>query len=59
MKNWKVTFEIYSDKGHELKSVNVIAGNKKLAMTRAMMEINKLKEYAELFKKVQSIEEVS
>ena len=58
MKRWKVTFEVYRDLGHELKTINVEAGTKKLAATRAMISINKIEGYSELFKKIQNIEEV-
>ena len=58
MKHWKVTFEVYRDAGNELKTIDVEAGTKKLAATRAMIAINKIEGYGDLFKKIQNIEEV-
>lgn len=59
MKHWLVKFEVYGNDKHSFKDVEVEAGTKKLAMIRAMGEINKLDGYSELFKKVLSIEEVA
>lgn len=59
MKRWKVLFEVYRGTNREIKSVVVEAGTKKLAITRAMMAINKLDGYSDLFKKVYSIEEAA
>ena len=59
MKNWKVVFEIFGGKKNETRTINVEAGNKKLAMTRAMMAINKIPELNGLFKKVIRIEEAA
>lgn len=58
MKKWKVVFEIYGNANTEFKSIIVEAGNKKIAMTRAMMELNKTPGYSDMFKKVNRIEEV-
>jgi len=62
MKKYKVTFEVFrnsgSDRKTERKTIEVEAGNKKLAMTRAMMEIGKIPGYSELYKQVAGIEEV-
>ena len=58
MKHWRVTFEVYRETGHELKTIDVEAGTKKLAATRAMISINKIDGYSELFKKIHNIEEV-
>lgn len=58
MKKWKVVFEVYRDAGKEFRDVIIEAGNKKIAMMRAMSEINKIAGYSELFKKVNRIEEV-
>lgn len=59
MKKWKVVFEVYREGGKEIKDIIIEAGNKKIAMMRAMAEINKLSGYSELFKKVNRIEEVA
>lgn len=59
MRRWKVLFEVYHGSNREIKSIEVEAGTKKLAMTRAMLEINKLDGYSNLFKKVYSIEEAA
>lgn len=59
MKKYRVIFEVFSGgSSPEIKSVEVEAGNKKLALARGMMEINKLPGYSDLFKKVRNIEEV-
>lgn len=57
MKNWRVIFEVYKNGIREMKSFVVEGGTKKIAMLRAMSEINKLDGYSDLFKKVYSIEE--
>ena len=59
MKNWRVLFEVFKPGQREIKSVVVEAGNKRIAVTRAMAEINKLEGYSDLFKKVYSIEEAA
>lgn len=59
MKKWKVVFEVYREAGKEIKDIIIEAGNKKIAMMRAMVEINNLAGYSELFKKVNRIEEVA
>ena len=58
MKKYKVTFEIYRADRREIKSVEVEAGNKKLAVTRAMAELSKQDGYSNLYKKVYALEEV-
>ena len=62
MKKYKVTFEVFRNSGSERKTerkaIEVEAGNKKLAIMRAMMEINKMAGYSELYKQVAGIEEV-
>ena len=57
MRKWHVIFEVFKGTNREMKSVDVEAGTKKLAMLRAMSEINKIDGYSELFKQVYSIEE--
>lgn len=57
MRKWHIIFEVFKGTNREMKSVNVEAGTKKLAMLRAMSEINKIDGYSELFKQVYSIEE--
>ena len=57
MRKWHVIFEIFKGTNREMKSVDVEAGTKKLAMLRAMSEINKIEGYSDLFKQVYSIEE--
>lgn len=58
MKKWRVMFEIYRGSNREIKSVEVEAGNKRIALSRALAEINKDKSYADIFKKPYAIEEV-
>ncbi len=57
MRKWHVIFEVFKGTNREIKSVDVEAGTKKLAMLRAMSEINKIEGYSDLFKQVYSIEE--
>lgn len=57
MRKWHVIFEVFKGTNREMKSVDVEAGTKKLAMLRAMSEINKIDGYSNLFKQVYSIEE--
>lgn len=60
MKNYRVTFEVFMNDGTKgYKSVIVEAGNKKLAAIRAMSEINKIGEYATLYKNIHTILEVA
>lgn len=57
MKKFNVIFEVYRSNTYtENKTVSVEAGNKKLACTRAMAEINKQGDYSGYFKKIKSIE---
>ena len=59
MKNWNVTFEVFTSGGKkEYKKIRVVAGTKKLAAIRAMQEINKLDGYAERYKSVIEVTEV-
>lgn len=59
MHHFHVTFEIYRDsKRKEIKVIKVEAGTKKLAVIRAMAELNKLAEYSGLFKNTIRVEEV-
>ena len=59
MKKFKVMFEIHVDRNRkEFKEIIVEAGTKKLAMVRALSEINKIKEYEGIFKNIKEIEEV-
>ena len=60
MKKYNVTFEIFMEDGRkEQKTVTIEAGNKKYAAVRAMMEINKDKAVAQLFKNLIGIREVA
>lgn len=60
MKKYRVTFEIFMDGGRkENRSVVVEAGNKKLAALRGMIEINKDKAVAQLFKNLIGVREVA
>ena len=60
MRKFRVVFEVFKDgKGKERKEIFVEAGNKKLAVVRAMSAINKLEGYSELYKNVAAIEEVA
>lgn len=59
MNKYNVTFEVFlADKMKGKKSIIVEAGNKKLAILRAMLEINKLEEFKTRYKKVINAEEV-
>ncbi len=59
MNKYKVIFEIHVDRNRkEFKEIIVEAGTKKLAMVRALSEINKIKEYEGIFKNIKEIEEV-
>ena len=63
MKKYIVTIDIhrYIDDYKavaEPKIIEVEAGNKRIASLRAMMELNKDKEYAGLYKTLKSVEEV-
>ena len=60
MKKYIVEFEIFSDDGKKsYKTVNIEAGNKKIAALRAMTEINKDRSVAQLYKNLLSIREVA
>lgn len=60
MRKYNVYFEIFKNNGHkENRTIHVEAGTKKLAVLRAMSEINKLEGYSGLFKNVVKIEEVA
>ena len=59
MRKFNVTFEVFMSTGKKQNKVIVVeAGNKKLAALRAMMEINKLDGYSQLYKNVVKVEEV-
>lgn len=59
MKKWEVNFVVYYDGNRtERKKFLIEAGNKKLATTRGMLEINKLPNYKDKYKQVVSVEEV-
>lgn len=61
MKKWRVFFDIYSDattKKQNTVSVVVEAGTKKLAVTRGILELNKMDEYRDRYKSLEAIEEV-
>ena len=58
MKKFIVSFEVYIGGHHrETESVVVEAGNKKMAYTRGLAEMSKMKEYADKFKQIISVEE--
>jgi len=60
MKKFKVVFEVYRSNTYtDTKDVTVEAGNKTLACKRALLEINKIGDYFEFFKKIKSVEEVA
>ena len=62
MKKWEVLFEIYRDistKARMNYSVVVEAGTKKLAVLRAIEALNKLEEYANDYKSVKEVKEVT
>lgn len=59
MKSYEVTFEIFlANGGKTYETVTIEAGNKRYAAVRAMMEVNKNKECAQLFKNLVSVREV-
>lgn len=60
MRKFNVTFEVFMSTGKKQnKTITIEAGNKKLAALRAMMEINKLEGYSQLYKNVVKVEEVA
>jgi hypothetical protein len=60
MRKFNVTFEVFMPTGKKQNKIIVVeAGNKKLAALRAMMEINKLDGYSQLYKNVVKVEEVA
>lgn len=60
MKKYVVEFEIFEENGNKsYRSVQIEAGNKKYAAVRAMMEINKDKSVAQLYKNLLSVREVA
>jgi len=60
MKKYLVMFEIHIDYNRkEFKEVEVEAGNKRLAIARAMGIISKEERYNGKFKDVKSVEEVN
>lgn len=60
MKIFKVIIDVFHSKNDvETKTIQIEAGNKKLASLRALGEISKQKEYMDLFKSVKSVEEVA
>ena len=59
MSNYEVTFEVFTDnstKPREELKINTEAGNKKLAVIRAMQAINKMDGYSKLYKNVKKVE---
>lgn len=61
MKKWRVFFDIYSDtttKKQNTVAVVVEAGTKKLAVTRSILELNKMDEYRDRYKSLTAIKEV-
>lgn len=59
MKQWKVGIKVYRGLGHiDYRTITVTAGNKRIAMMRALTEIGKNKEFEGLYKTVATIEEV-
>lgn len=59
MRKFNVIFEVFMKTGKKQnKAILIEAGNKKLAALRAMMEINKLDGYSQLYKNVVKVEEV-
>ena len=59
MSKYKITFEVYmDDKKKEWVPVEIEAGNKKLAVLRAMQELGKVEKYKMTYKNVISVEEV-
>lgn len=64
MKHYRVTFEIFPDLNlvaHKVLTaeITVEAGNKKLAMIRALSDIGKCPEFSGMYKNVLKIEEVA
>lgn len=59
MKKYRVMFEIHIDYNRkEFKEIEVEAGNKRLAISRAMSIISKEERYDGKFKDIKSVEEV-
>lgn len=59
MSNYEVTFEVFTDnstKPREELKIKAEAGNKKLAVLRAMQTINKMEGYSNLYKNVKKVE---
>lgn len=57
MNKYKVVFEVFRDFGKkEIKTVEVEAGNKKLACLRGMSELNKIPGYGDLMKTLKTVE---
>ena len=61
MNKYKVSFEVYSDNSAKPRTVTieVEAGNKKLAAIRGLREINKSGDFASWYKQIKTIEEVN
>lgn len=60
MKKYLVMFEIHIDYNRkEYKEIEVEAGNKRLAISRAMAIISKDERYNGKFKDIKSVEEVN
>ena len=60
MKNYIVEFEVFSDDGKKsYRTINIEAGNKKIAALRAMSKINKDQSLAQSYKNLLSIREVT
>ena len=59
MKKFKVTFEVHIDKDHRaVRSFIIEAGNKKTAYTRGLVEMSKIKEWANYYKSIIEVSEV-
>ena len=59
MAKYKVMFEVFvEDRKKELVPVEIEAGNKKLAVLRAMQELGKDEKYKMTYKNVVSVTEV-
>ena len=59
MSNYEVTFEVFTDnstKPREELKIKAEAGNKKLAVLRAMQTINKMEGYSNLYKNIKKVE---
>ena len=59
MSNYEVIFEVFtgnSTKPREELKIKAEAGNKKLAVLRAMQAINKMEGYSNLYKNVKKVE---